>query len=236
MWLRRRDLTPEYFDSPERTPAELAGHYEWLGRMNKLTKFERPFRIWVPRLVGEAACARLSLVDLGAGHGMLGRVLRTWAGSKGWDWRFTNVDLHVPAAAAAGGGTDEAAWVVAPVTRLPFPDQAFDVAIATTMTHHLGSDDEVIAHFREARRVARRAVLICDMVRSPVFLAALWAVMVVLGAPREFRRDGVLSVRRGWRPEEWRRLAAAAGLTGARVWTEHGTRILLGQVLPNSKF
>lgn len=229
MFLRSRDLTPEYFDSPERTSTELAEHYEWLGRMNKLTQFDRPFRIWIPQILGTAACKQLSIVDLGAGNGMLGQTLTQFARGQGWDWRFTNVDLNLPHP-GSGGSTLET-WVKASVTDLPFATNSFDLAIATTMTHHLNSDDDVSAHFREARRVARKAILICDMVRSPIFMAALWTVLIALRAPKEFRRDGVQSVKRGWRESEWRRLAASAGLTGARVWSEHGTRILLAHHL-----
>lgn len=229
MFLRSRDLTPEYFDSPERTSPELAEHYEWLGRMNKLTQFDRPFRIWIPQLLGAEACKRLSIVDLGAGNGMLGETLTEFARSHGWDWRFTNVDLNQPQPGTNGSTSGN--WVTASVTDLPFAADSFDLAIATTMTHHLNSDAEVSAHFREARRVSRQAVLICDMVRSPLFLVALWAVLVALRVPKEFRKDGVQSVKRGWRIHEWERLAALAGLQGARVWSEHGTRILLAHCL-----
>jgi len=229
MFLLSRDLTPEYFDSPERTSAELAEHYEWLGRMNKLTQFDRPFRIWIPQLLGAEACKRLSIVDLGAGNGMLGETLTEFARGQGWDWRFTNVDLNQPQPGT--NGSTSGTWVKASVTDLPFAAHSFDLAIATTMTHHLNSDAEVSAHFREARRVSRQAVLICDMVRSPLFLVALWAVLVALRAPKEFRKDGVQSVKRGWRIHEWERLAALAGLQGARVWSEHGTRILLAHCL-----
>ena len=229
MFLRSRDLTPEYFDSPERTSTEISEHYEWLARMNKLTQFDRPFRIWIPQLLGAEACKRLSIVDLGAGNGMLGRTLTEFARGHGWDWRFTNVDLNLPQPGTRG--STSATWVKASVTDLPFAANSFDLAIGSTMTHHLNSDADVSAHFREARRVARQSVLICDMVRSPFFLVALWAVLFALRAPKEFRQDGVQSVKRGWRESEWRRLAAWAGINKARVWSEHGTRILLAHCL-----
>jgi SAM-dependent methyltransferase len=113
---------------------------------------------------------------------------------------------------------------------LPFEDGSFDVVVATTMTHHLAGDEEVIRHFLEADRVARRLVLVCDMQRNPVFLVLLGMLLVAKGAPREFRRDGLLSVRRGWRAGEWRELVERAGLTGARVWSEHGSRVLMARV------
>jgi len=230
MLLRERSRQAEYFDSPERTLAELDSHYAWLDRINRLTRFERPFRIWIPLLLGEAACRRLTLLDVGAGQGFLGRCLREWAGTRGWDWTFTDLDLSE--AACARNPNPRA--VTGSATTLPFQDRQFDVVIANTMTHHLPSDDSVVAHFREASRVAGRLVLICDMQRQLPFLLALGLVLWVKRVPAEFRQDGLLSVRRGWKHPEWRRLADAAGLREARVWTEHGSRILLAEVKSSS--
>lgn len=221
MFLRQRATQAEYFDRPERSLEELRAHYTVLGRLNQVTHFERPFQKWLPQLLGTAACRELSLLDLGAGDGLLGRTLTAWAGEQGWKWQFTNLD-HCPLTGQLDPGGRH---VVASATELPFPDASFDVVVATSMTHHLDSDEDVVAHFREADRVARRAVLFTDLHRNVGFLVGLW--LGLLGAPRAFRADAVLSVRRGWRVPEWQRLAAAAGLKKARVWREHGTRVLL---------
>jgi SAM-dependent methyltransferase len=193
--------------------------------MNKLTHFDRPFRIWIPQILGINACKKLSILDLGAGDGMLGRTLSDFASRQGWDWSFTNVDLNLPP--LGGLASTSAEWVKASVVKLPFADNSFDLAIATTMTHHLESDTEVIDHFREAGRVSRQAILIGDMVRSPLFMAILWAALLTIRAPRKFRHDGVQSVKRGWKKPEWERLATLAGLNGSRVWVENGVRIFL---------
>lgn len=223
MFLRRRATETEYFDRPERTAAELRGHYAALNRINRLVHFDRPFRIWLPTLLGPEACRRVTALDLGAGDGLLGRQLTAWGAAQGWDWSFTNVD-RCPVAAELDPGPRR---LVGSVLQLPFPNDSFDVVIATTMTHHLESEAEVITHFREAFRVSRRVVLLCDLHRSWLLMAATWAVAGLAGQGGAFRNDAVLSVRRGWRPEEWRRLADEAGLPQARVWSEHGTRVLL---------
>ena len=221
MFLRQRATQAEYFDRPERSLEELRAHYAILGRLNQITRFERPLQKWLPQLLGAEACRDVSVLDVGAGDGLLGRQLTAWAKSNAWQWRFTNVD-HCPLTGQLDAGGRH---VVASATELPFPDASFDVVVATSMTHHLDSDEDVVAHFREADRVARRAALFTDLHRNVAFLVGLW--LGLLGAPRAFRADAVLSVRRGWRVPEWQRLAAAAGLTRARVWREHGTRVLL---------
>jgi SAM-dependent methyltransferase len=223
MFLRQRAKQVEYFDGAERTFGELLSHYSALGRVNRIARFERPFQIWLPRLVDEPSCRDLSVLDLGAGDGLLGRELTAWAAEQGWRWRFTNLDL-CPVTAEIDPCERH---VIASVTDLPFGDASFDVVVASTMTHHLRSDADVVAHFREAARVAKRAVLICDMHRNLGFLVVLSVALWFLKVPREFRADAALSVRRGWRAAEWRRLADQAGLGAARIWCEHGTRIFL---------
>ncbi len=223
MFLVRRASQPEYFDAPERTEREVQEHYAWLSRINRLTHFDRPFRHWLPKLLGVSHCQKLELLDLGAGDGSLGRTLQSWAQTQGWDWRFSGLDLSPHTRALNPPDTH----FIGSVTALPFREASFDVVIATTMTHHLQTEAEVVTHFREAARVARRAVLLCDLHRNPLFLSGLWSLLIALRVPAEFRQDGVLSVLRGWRVPEWRRLADTAGLSSARVWQEHGTRVLL---------
>ena len=223
MFLRSRSLQAEYFDAPERTAEELRSHYTWLNRVNRLTRFERPFTSWIPRLLGSNGCQQLQCLDVGAGDGALGRALSAHARSQGWDWQFTDLDLSPHACSL----NPNPRATVGSAAALPFTDRSFDVVIANTMTHHLPDDATVITHFREAARVARRLVLICDMQRNPAFLALLSTLLWLRRAPRDFRADGILSVRRGWKRREWEELAQRAGLTSARVWTEHGARILL---------
>jgi SAM-dependent methyltransferase len=223
VFLSERSAQAEYFDAPERTADEVRMHYDWLNRINRTIRFERPFRLWIPRLLADPECRSLDILDVGAGDGALGRTLSEWAKTRGWDWRFTDLDFSAHAIALNPGSRATAGSA----TALPFTDGAFDVVIANTMTHHLHDEEAVVAHFREAERVARRLVLVCDMQRNGLFLALLGAMLWLRGAPREFRADGLQSVRRGWREEEWRRLANRAGLSNARIWSEHGTRVLL---------
>lgn len=223
MFLARRTLQSEHFDSPERSVAEARHHYAWLARINRLTQFDRPFRRWLPETIGAERCPRLEILDLGGGDGTLGRTLGAWAKTCGWEWRFTCLDVSPHTRLL----NPSERHVIGSAIELPFPDGEFDAVIATSMTHHLTSDRDVVTHFREASRVARHGILLCDLRRNAIFAIALWITLFAMRAPTEFRRDGVLSVRRGWRVAEWRELARSAGLLGAKVWSEHGTRVLL---------
>ena len=71
MFLNRRALQAEYFDSAERTPSEVAEGYAMLNHMNRLFVLTDPYRRFLPRLLGPERCRSLSFLDLGAGDGWL---------------------------------------------------------------------------------------------------------------------------------------------------------------------
>jgi len=221
MFLRERATQAEYFDSPGRTLEELRSHYAELNQLNRLTGSDLPFRKWLPGLAGPVACPSLRILDVGAGDGFLARRLTAWAAARGWSWEFTTLD-HCPLTARLASAGRH---VIGSATRLPFDDGSFDVVTAMSMTHHLDGHDEVVAHFREAARVARLGFLACDLHRNAALWAGLWAGLFWVSPA--FRQDALLSVRRGWRVGEWQELARSAGLDGARTWKFHGTRVVL---------
>jgi len=99
--------------------------------------------------------------------------------------------------------------------RLPFRSRAVDFVFCSLFLHHF-EDERVVEFFREAARVAARAVLISDLERrlAPyVFLPATrwlfrWCDLTV--------HDGRISVAAGFRSGELLRLAKQAGFREAR--------------------
>jgi 2-polyprenyl-3-methyl-5-hydroxy-6-metoxy-1,4-benzoquinol methylase len=221
MFLSRRSTQAEYFDAA-RPAQETAQFYAQLARLNRLFLFARPFQRMLPALVGESSCASLSLLDLGAGDGLLGKVLGQWAAKRKWTWETMNLDLKVEAL----NSNPRSANVAGSVLALPFRDRSFDVVMASQMTHHL-TDAEAEQHLREAWRVAGRAMMISDLHRNAGLYAGLWLTFCLGGFPGAVGQDGLLSVRRGWRIDELEGIARRAGVTGANVRTYFGARILV---------
>lgn len=215
-------MQAEYFDLPDRTEVETAASFRELNRVNCLFRFSHPFESVLPQWLGEANCERLEILDVGAGTGLLGKTLTEWAARRGWQWRFTNLDTN-PVALKIGGQPD---GVVGSALQLPFADGSFDLVVASQMTHHL-TDEQVVTHWREAWRVTRDAIFISDLHRNAMLYALVWLTLHLMRANRTVAEDGLISVRRGFRQNEWRGLAARAGIPGANVWRYHGTRIIL---------
>jgi 2-polyprenyl-3-methyl-5-hydroxy-6-metoxy-1,4-benzoquinol methylase len=224
MFFHRRATQAEYFDSPDRSLAEIVESYEALARINRLFAVAEPFRRRLPILIGAQRCRELSILDLGAGDGSLGAQLAAWARSEhGWDWRVTNVDLSVPALRLSRDGNNVAASVLA----LPFRDGSFDVVIASQMTHHLEGDAAIIRHLREAWRVSRLAIFLNDLHRGAFLYSMVWLLFQFHRFPPHFREDGLLSVKRGFRVNELQKLAEEAGIPDARAWLYYRSRVML---------
>ena len=224
MFLSCRPAQEEYFDDPRRSFEEVAEGYRQLGRINRLFLFADPFQRLLSHWLGAENCRQLSLLDLGAGDGSLGRKLTQWAARRGWVWRVTNLDLNPLALRLS---QESSLNIVGSALSLPFGDESFDVVIASQMTHHLRDPGAVIQHFREAWRVTRDAVLLSDVHRNMAMVGLIWLSAHVARLSREMRDDGVLSVRRSWRIPEWKAFAASAQIPRARVWLYHGARIII---------
>jgi ubiquinone/menaquinone biosynthesis C-methylase UbiE len=228
MFLGRRSLQAEYFDSA-RPLNELAQFFQCLTRLNRLFAFAEPFQRLLPRLMGNAHSAALSLLDVGAGDGTLGKALTAWAATRGWKWNITNLDCNLEALTL----NRDARCVAGSGLALPFVSGSFDMVIASQMLHHL-TDAQALIVLRESWRVARRGILVCDLHRNSILYSLLWALFQFQQYPRSFRGDALLSVKRSWRVSELRKLLDRTELRQAEVRLYFGARIVLQARKPPS--
>lgn len=228
MLLTQRATEPEKFDLPGRTLDVVREGYEQLARVNRLFRFAEPFQRLIPATVDEENCRNLSVLDLGAGDCSLGDTLEAWAKTKDWRWDVTHLELSPLALSLS----DSPRRVVGSALALPFKDNSFDVVIAAQMTHHLDVPQGVVDHFREAYRVARKMVVIYDLHRTVPMYLLVWGTLICLRAPKDFRDDGLLSVKKGWRPPEWLEMAKQAGINEASVRVDRVARVVLQAVKP----
>lgn len=165
-------------DLPGRAEAETAAAFCELDRINRFFAFAHPFESVLPHWLGAKNCERMNILDIGAGTGLLGKTLTEWAGCRGWDWHFTNLDANA-LALKTGNQPDS---VVGSALQLPFADSSFDLVVASQMTHHL-TDGQIVTHWREAWRVTRGAMFVCDLHRNAGLYAMLWFGIDVLKCP-----------------------------------------------------
>lgn len=111
--------------------------------------------------------------------------------------------------------------VVGSALQLPFADRSVDIVMCSQLLHHF-PEPQAAALIREMNRVARVRVVISDLRRSWIAAGGLWLASFVLGFHSVSRHDGVVSVMRGFLPQE------LASLVESAIGKPNATRRRLG--------
>ena len=201
--------------------AEMARTNRWLGGTRALT------RHLLPRL--RAIAGPVTVLDLGTGAAELPLTLAAWARAHGRSLRVIGLDWSARNLAVARAGTagrQGISLLNADSARLPLAAGSVDFVISTLFIHHL-TPTEVVALLRAAQTIARRGVIMSDLVRGWLPLAAFKLVQPLFARHPMTRHDGALSIRRAYTPDELRALAGEAGLRGFKVYTHWPWRLSL---------
>jgi len=208
----KRVVTPELLDSDAGTPKEVADSLADLRGINQKfggisttqAMIEHVWRRGLPRQGGQVPPphGQLSLLKVGAGSGDVPLAARTRLAPKGLSLQVTLLDR---AATHLTTGNNHQV-VVGNALALPFAAESFDLISCGLFAHHL-SPEEVVQFVKEGLRVCRVAVLINDLVRSPIHLALVYAAYPLYRS-RLTRHDGPASVRAAYTPREMRQLIA----------------------------
>ena len=114
----------------------------------------------------------------------------------------------------------------------PFRDRSVDYIITTHFFHHL-TDDQIVAVLKEFDRVARRGIIVNDLLRNR--RALFWIKLFTLGANRYVKYDGPQSVKKAFTVAEIEGLARRAGLDWLRVRRHFGHRLTLAGERPDQR-
>jgi SAM-dependent methyltransferase len=225
-----RSYELEHLDKGDYTPEEYEGCLVELRRINEWLGDARALRASLVPEIERARLREFSLLDVGAGSGELLRVAAREARVRGWRaTRLVGLELNERSARAIleeSRGFEEIGAVRGDAFHLPFAEGAFDYVICSLFTHHF-RDEAVVEILREFGRVARRRLFVIDLHRH----AAAYFLYTTAGRlflrNRLTREDGALSIRRGFRAAELRRLAEAAELPHVEVRRRFPFRLVL---------
>src|SRR5436190_4776197 len=211
----------ELLDGPLDDEAALIANLRDFRRLNRLDGGTNLTRRAISALADRERPVE-SILDVGTGGADIPVSLLADAARSGRSLSITATDSRrevLAAARIARPGVERVAGLrleIADGRSLSYPDASFDVAHASMVVHHLSPEDAV-AFLRELRRVARRGIVLNDLVRGRVYWLGAWLVVHAVAESRFTRHDGPLSVRRAYTREQLESLVRDARLQPVRT-------------------
>ena len=167
--MKRAAHEPELLDGPLDDPATLRGNLRDLERTNRWLGGIALSSHGIDVLAGDRGS--LTILDIGTGAADIPLSLLSRTAGNGRRLRVTGIDSRPEVLAAAVmrrpqlGATDGLELHVGDGRSLPFADRSFDIAHASLLIHHL-EPAAAVDLLREMGRVARRGIVVNDLLRS----------------------------------------------------------------------
>ena len=234
----RRARGCEFLDRPDADPRLVEQGYKFMKVVNRIGGGTRVVRRFLAQeLCGSTNGDTVTVLDIGAGDCDIPLAVTRWADKRGLKVQFTCLDQNPKAIELAErasarrvwwalahqtgfGGASPTLQVVKTVQADVFtyqPAGGFDYAVGSMTFHHFTNDeiDRLITHLRG---FVRKALLINDLHRClPNYIACF---LLAVPLDREIRHDGLLSIRRGFKPRDLARMLAKhdPGPVVRRMW------------------
>jgi SAM-dependent methyltransferase len=207
--LKERTRDDEQMDDPSLDPEVYDEVLKGLGRVNAWTFAARPTLDFLRR--GTRGLARFSLLDVGSGEGGMLRVIAAWARKRGLEADLTGVDLNPKSertARAMTPGDMPIAYRTGDYRDLG----RFDFVVSSLVAHHM-TDAQLRDFLRWMQANAEKGWFVNDLHRHRFACLGFPLLTTLLGVHRIVRQDGMLSIARSFRPDDWRAILADAGVT-----------------------
>ncbi len=166
------------------------------------------------REIGSQELNEFSILDVGCGSGELLKIIAEFALRSGRKATLAGIDLNPISAAATNSlslSFPEMNAIQGDANKLPFADGCFDYVISSLFFHHL-SDTQIPNVLREMSRVAARGIFVIDLHRHPAAYLLYKLFCSAFRISPLVRQDGSLSIKRGFKPDEFSEYIRDAGL------------------------
>lgn len=210
----RRSAEPEMMDLPNQRRELLTEDLRNLRLINRYLGCHRNVLRGLARLVWVNKLQSFTLLDVGTGSADIPEVIARWA-------RRNHVKTRIAALERDPVSLEEAAEQIRKFPEItlvrgdgmspPFDAASFDFVLASQLLHHF-SDSQIIAALRMWARLARRAIIVNDLLRHPLAYQGIRLVTKTFTRNEMTRADGPRSVERACTISEWRELFRRANV------------------------
>jgi SAM-dependent methyltransferase len=208
--LKKRTSEPEFLDRPGFGPQQVLDTFRFLERVNRWLGGVRPELLFLKRESKSWDPDKTyRLLDAGCGVGDVPLALVRWSRGQGYRLQVDAVDMHpliIERARCKCQGYPEISFFCQDI--FEFEGQGYDYVHASQFMHHF-SDAQIPDLLTYLLYKCSRKLVINDLLRAPLFYLATW-LATLLASPTS-RHDARLSVRKGFRMSELKKLLRANG-------------------------
>jgi 2-polyprenyl-3-methyl-5-hydroxy-6-metoxy-1,4-benzoquinol methylase len=210
----RRSYEKEMMDLHGNEPDMLA---EDLGNLRLLNRYlcgRRCVMLGLRRALGREKLKHFSLLDIGTGTADIPAAILAWGKRTGVDANIIGLESDPMTARIAAGRTNDSpaiAIVRGDAGAPPFLPGSFDFVVASQILHHF-SDETIVEHLRRWAKLARKAIVISDLIRHPVAYHGIRLLTSLTTRNTMTLMDAPLSVQRAFTFKEWRNLLMRAAI------------------------
>jgi SAM-dependent methyltransferase len=195
-------------DLPGQPRELLLGDLRNLRFINRYLGCHRNALRGIARTLRGSKTQSFTLLDVGTGSADIPARIARWARGKKIDCRISGLEREATTAEQAAAETRamaEISIVRGDALAQPFKAQSFDFVMASQLLHHF-PDDQIVALLRAWSLLARRAVIVNDLVRHPLAYYGIRLLTRSLTSNVMTLTDAPLSVKRALTMGEWRAL------------------------------
>lgn len=204
---------PEILDADDVGPEVFAAVMDDLAAVSRVMLAHGPTIGFLQRATsGLPRGSTIRILDVGCGEGDLLRRIRRWSKRRGLDAHLSGIDLN-PRSAAAAHARTPAGMEIDYLTGDVFDyDQPADYVVSSLFTHHL-TDAQVVRFLQWMEQHAKGGWFVNDLQRHVVAYHSFGLFARLMRWHWIVRKDGQMSVARGFVPAEWHALLRKAGVS-----------------------
>jgi hypothetical protein len=168
----------------------------------------------------------IRVLDIGSGTCDIPLAITKWTQKKSHRIEFTCIEINETALKMAAQNIKKSGYDSIQLKNedlLEFhPQQRFDYAIGSMFFHHF-KDDQILEIVEKLRSYVLRGVLINDLRRS--FVNYMICLLLVCPLSKGVRHDALISIRKGFKPDELHRVLSRIGDAGVTVKVQNFSRL-----------
>ena len=204
----KRSYDKEMMDITGNSPELLADDLRNLRLLNRYLSGSRSVLLALQRALGREPLKQISVLDVGTGSADIPAAIFAWAKRRNVTAKIVGVEADSITARIAADQTKQLAdieIIQGDAGAPPFSPGSFDFVVASQFLHHF-SETKIVDLLRQWAKLARRGIVISDLVRHPVAYHGIGLLTKLTTRNMMTLIDAPLSVRRAFTFGEWREL------------------------------